>query len=397
MIAGRSMLLRRARGYAPLPIAAPGELPASMASGAHLKNTVAVACGAHVFLSQHIGDLETSEALSAYRQVADDLPRLFDAAPSVVACDLHPDYLSTKHAEGMGLPVQRVQHHWAHILACMAENEIEAPVLGVAWDGTGYGLDGTIWGGEFLDIHARGFTRFAHLRTFPLPGGEAAIRQPGRTALGLLHEMMGAGASRHPAWKRSSRFAAPADIRLLEQALNRGLNAPRTSSIGRLFDGVSALLGIRENVAFEGQSAMELEFAVRPGKHGRYPYALRKGVPMIIDWEAIIDGILADAAASRSVGEIAWKFHGTLAEIVVAIALRRGCERVVLSGGCFQNRVLSEMCIQQLREAGFRPYWHQRVPPNDGGIALGQIMALAQIRVEAPNEHLHRLRLEPCA
>jgi hydrogenase maturation protein HypF len=245
----------------------------------------------------------------------------------------------------------------------MTENDINAPALGVAWDGSGYGTDETIWGGEFLLATGDGFRRVAHFRTFPLPGGDSAVRQTKHTAIALLHEMFGA---------KAFTGSEPA---LLRQMLEKRIRCPRTSSVGRLFDAVASLLGIRDRVSFEGQAAMELEFQIAENETDCYEYRIRDGEPMIVDWEPMIRKILDEVRTHVPNPVIAAKFHNTLAAIVVEVARRVGEPRVVLTGGCFQNRYLTEHVVQGLTGAGFSAYWHQRVPPNDGGIALGQVMA----------------------
>lgn len=377
VVRDREMVLRRARGYAPLPVHMKEPLPCVLAVGAHLKNTVALSVGTEIFISQHIGDLETSQAHGAFRAVADDLRRLYGAFPEMTACDMHPDYLSTKYATQLDVPLCPVQHHWAHVLSCMAENEIEAPALGVSWDGTGYGLDGTIWGGEFLLARQESFQRVAHLRQFRLPGGEAAIKQPHRTALGLLFAMQGEELFRQDDLIPLRDFP-PSDLAVIQQMLEKGLHSPVTSSAGRLFDAVAALIGLRQYVHFEGQAAMELEFAIQPDIEAVYDFRLDKSEPTIIDWQPMIVEILEDMRQGCGTGLIAAKFHNTLVEIIVAVARQTGKEKVVLTGGCFQNRYLIERSIQRLIESGFRPYWHQRVPTNDGGISLGQVMAASR-------------------
>lgn len=368
IMAGRELVLRRARGYAPLPVQLAQTTKPTLALGAHLKNTVALSVGRNVFLSQHLGDLESEQAHAAFARSAADLPRLYETNPELVVCDLHPDYLSTKHAVRFSVPVRAVQHHWAHVAACMAENELSGPLLGVSWDGTGYGGDGTIWGGEFLAVDESGFTRAAHLRQFRLPGGEAAVKEPRRCALGLLYEIFGD----HLCEKRAllGDFTA-SEVQILRQMLSKKINAPLTSSAGRLFDAVAALVGLRARAGFEGQAAMELEFAITPGIEEAYTFELRDRSPLVIDWQPAIVQLVEE----ENVGIIAAKFHNTLTEIIVAVARRIGQSRVVLSGGCFQNRYLTERTIERLIEEGFRPYWHQRVPPNDGSISLGQIYA----------------------
>jgi hydrogenase maturation protein HypF len=383
----REMVLRRARGYAPLPLHRTKPLPCVLAVGAHLKNSVALSVGTEIFLSQHIGDLETSQAHDAFRRVIADLQRLYDVTPDFIACDLHPDYLSTRHAAQLGARVVPVQHHWAHVLSCLAENEIDGPALGVSWDGTGYGPDGTIWGGEFLRANDDGFfTRVAHLRTFRLPGGEAAVRQPCRTALGLLFECDGNAFRPSPGGRRLPPFAefSDAELSLIRQMVAKGVQAPLTSSAGRLFDAVAALLGIRQRVRFEGQAAMELEFAARANIETHYPFELRAGEPAVIDWQPMIEQIIAEMERQEDIAIMAAKFHNTLAEMIVAVARRTGENKVALTGGCFQNRYLLERAIRRLTETGFRPCWHQRVPTNDGGIALGQVMAA--VRLACPHQ-----------
>jgi hydrogenase maturation protein HypF len=413
---GRELVLRRARGYAPLPIELNEPVPSLLAVGGHLKNTVAWSAGREVFVSQHIGDLETAQALDAFQRVAADLPLIHDSEPEAVACDLHPDYLSTKHAESLGLPVIRVQHHYAHILSCMTENDLRPPLLGVAWDGTGYGTDGTIWGGEFLLIDEDSFERAAHLRTFPLPGGEVAIKEPRRAALGLLYELIGDRMLSMPApeatsgcgdwvppplqpgderattstWPIGISEAAgkliatfgfsPTELRVITDMLHQGFNCPRTSSVGRLFDAVAALTGIRAISRFEGQAAMELEFALE-GITCDAAYSMNlhgHRLPIVIDWEPMLREIIKDVSNGVTVGRISAKFHNALAQIIVAVAERTGLKRVALSGGCFQNRYLTERAVTELSGAGFSPYWHQRIPPNDGGISLGQVVAASR-------------------
>jgi hydrogenase maturation protein HypF len=378
VVCNREMVLRRARGYAPLPVRMKEPLPSVLAVGAHLKNTVALNVGRDVFISQHIGDLETTMALAAFHRTVADLPRLYAACPEVVACDLHPDYLSSKYATGTGRTVERVQHHWAHVLACMAENELDPPVLGVSWDGTGYGTDGTIWGGEFLVPDQDSFQRAAYFRRFRLPGGEMAVKEPRRTALAILFEIWGQDGLEDDGLAPVAQFSRT-ECGLIRQMLAKGVNAPVTSSVGRLFDAVASLLGIRQVVTYEGQAAMELESVIGSEVTEAYPFRLTNAVPQIIDWAPMIGEILVDLRRGISPGVISAKFHNTLAEIIVEVARQIVTPKIVLTGGCFQNRYLLEQAVQRLSEAGFKPYWHQRVPPNDGGIALGQIAAAARV------------------
>jgi hydrogenase maturation protein HypF len=378
---GREMMLRRARGYAPLPITLNPQLwppPAGpvLAVGAHLKNTIALAVGGEVFLSQHIGDLDTGPARRAFHRVVADFERLFEAPPATVAMDLHPDYLSTKFAGEMkGVRLTGVQHHVAHVLSCMAENEVGPPALGVAWDGTGLGLDGTIWGGEFFAVADNSCERVAHLRPFRLPGGDQAVREPRRAALGLLYEMLGDAAFTRTDLPAVAAFSQT-ELAVLHTMLKKNLNAPLTSSAGRLFDAVASLTGQRQKMSFEGQAAMELEFALAEVTTDEdYPLPLSAGrAPLMLDWAPAIEALLADLRAGVPAGRISAKFHNALAGAVVRVARHFRLHRVVLSGGCFQNRYLTERAVAGLRAAQFQPYWPQRVPANDGGIALGQIV-----------------------
>ncbi len=372
IIAGREIVTRRARGYAPLPVQLTQPVPSVLALGAHLKNTVALSLGSNVFVSQHIGDLATEQAYTAFVRSAADLPQLYETRIDAVACDLHPDYLSSRHALQFSVPIRHVQHHWAHIVSCMAENELNPPLLGVSWDGTGYGGDGTIWGGEFLRADANGFTRVGHLRRFRLPGGEAAVKEPRRSAVGLLYEIFG-----NQLWSHNDLLTAfdRSELPLIRQMLEKGVNAPVTSSAGRLFDAVAGLIGLRLRASFEGQAAMELEFAAHERVDDKYSFTLHQESPFVIDWQPAILEIIDDLRAGETRGMISAKFHNMLAEMIVAVARKIGQEKVVLSGGCFQNRLLTERTIDRLTAENFRPYWHQRIPPNDGGISLGQVVA----------------------
>jgi len=265
-----------------------------------------------------------------------------------------------------------VQHHYAHILACMAENEITGQVLGVAWDGTGLGTDGTIWGGEWLLCTPSRFERVAHLRSFRLPGGDAAMREPRRSAIGILYEMYGAAAN-----DKLPASVPTAMVQVWLKMLERGTNVSRTTSAGRLFDAVASLLDICQVARFEGQAAMELEWAM--GANGPLePYRLemrQEGGALTVDWQPLIEGIVADAAKGVPLPEISRGFHDALVEGIVSVARAVGEKSIVLSGGCFQNRYLTEKACERLTAEGFRVYVHQRVPPNDGGIALGQVYA----------------------
>ena len=375
IVSGRELVLRRARGYAPLPVSRRESKEAVLAVGGHLKNTVALAVGGDIFLSQHIGDLETTQAYEAFHQVIDSFKALYNCQPEKIVCDKHPDYLSTRFAMKSGLPVIEIQHHYAHILSCMAENELEGSLLGVCWDGTGYGGDGTIWGGEFLRADRSRFERVAHFRTFPLPGGDKAVKEPRRSALGLLYETFGEELFDFSELEPLETFSTQ-DKNNLRKILSRRLNSPLTSSVGRLFDAVASIIGVRQINDFEGQAAMELEFLTNNDISGVYPFKINDETPsLVIDWEPVIRWVIQDLQNGFSRNEISTRFHNTLVEIIIEIARRAAEVRVVLTGGCFQNKYLSELAVIRLKEEGFKPYWHQRVPPNDGGIALGQVVA----------------------
>ncbi len=386
VVAGRELVLRRARGYAPLPVgrAAPG--PDVVAVGAQLKNAVCVVAGGRNVMGQHIGDLDTPAALAALRRSIEDLCGLYAVKAEIVAADLHPDYASTVLARTLaaaGAPLVSVQHHHAHVAACMAENELDGEVLGVAWDGMGLGLDGTIWGGEFLAATRRECTRVAHLRPFRLPGSEQAIREPRRTALGLLYELWGEAALDRLDLAPLRAFS-PAERRVLGQMLRRRVNSPVTTSAGRLFDAVASLCDLCQRLGHEGQAAMALEHRLDGDEAGAYPTALSagEGGALVLDWEPMVRELVRDVTAGVPAGRVSARFHNGLAAGIVSVCVRAGRERVVLTGGCLQNRHLVERSVALLRAAGLRPYWHQRVPPNDGGIALGQA-AIARSRAAA--------------
>lgn len=371
VVLGEEMVLRAARGYAPYSMAVETPFPTILAVGPHLKNTVAISSGKRVFVSQHVGNLETAEAFAVFRRVVDDFRELYALEPLLVVRDLHPDYLSSQFAENSGLSTQGVQHHAAHVFACMAERRVEPPLLGVSWDGTGFGPDGTVWGGEFLRINSEGsWERAAHLRTFPLPGGETAVKEPRRSALGVLAEVFGDAAYTMRTLPTLRAFREE-ELSVLRQALARRLNTPLTSSVGRLFDAIASLVGLRQRAAYEGQAAMELEWRLAGvDERSVYPLPL---VDSVLDWEPLIRALLEDFRRGVSVGVLSARFHNALVEGILAVAERVGEPRVVLTGGCFQNVTLLEGAVRRLRERGFDVEWPRRVPPNDGGIALGQI------------------------
>jgi len=385
-------ILRRARGYAPLPLKLNVPGPTILAVGGHLKNTVALALGPEplrVVLSPHIGDLDNVLSVEVFRRAIDDLLSFYKVRPELIVCDMHPDYASTCHAELLAArfetPLLRVQHHHAHVAACMAEHGLEGPVLGLAWDGTGYGLDGTVWGGEALLWSEGRFQRLAHLRTFGLPGGDKAVREPRRSALGVLFELMGRQAE-----ELAAEWFSAGELRLLLGALEKGLYSPRTSSMGRLFDAVAAICGLPPRISFEAQAAMALEFAADWSVGEAYPLplipaeetcrdnedeaAIAAGATARWDFEPLVHAVLEDRRAGVPLGRISARFHNALAEAALEVAQRSGCSQVVLSGGCFQNALLTDRVCRRVEDAGFSVFVHRQVPPGDGGIALGQVL-----------------------
>ena len=360
---GKAGILRRARGYAPLGIHVNRELPPVLAVGGHLKNTVAIAVGRDVFLSQHIGDLETLEARHAFERAIDDLCRLYSFTPQAVVCDLHPDYASTHWAENSGLPIIRVQHHQAHVAACAAENAIEGPYLGISWDGTGYGLDSAIWGGEFFRVEDGRYERVAHLRPFPLPGGDAAVREGWRSAASLKFQVLGAESLQSTS---DTSTKSGLDLPKIRHMLERGINVVPTTSVGRLFDAVASISGLAQRNRFEGQAAMLLENEIGALRTDE-AYPLPAG-----DWGALIRAVVKDTHAGVSVALISARFHNALVNWIVEVAEQVALKQVVLSGGVFQNRYLTERAAAVLESRGFEVFTHHQVPPNDGGIALGQ-------------------------
>lgn len=389
VIGGREMVIRRARGYAPFPIKIQDTLNSIeeqakvnhkvsnsniLAVGGHLKNTVAILKDYQVFMSQHIGDLGTKEALNSFHQVMESLKKLYEFEPDIIVSDAHPDYVSSQYASAQNLPLIKVQHHHAHVLACMADNNIKIPVLGVAWDGTGYGNDGTIWGGEFLLITDNDCQRIAHFRPFKLPGGQQAVKETRRIALGILYEIFRSfNQLKLPFFKTISQQ----ELNLVKIMLARNLNSPFTSSIGRLFDGVAAILGLCEKISFEGQGAMSLEYAINDLKTDEYySYEIKRNEsPWIVDWELMMTEIIEDSLNHIPIPKIAAKFHNTLVEIMINIAQKIEITNIALTGGCFQNKYLTERAIFRLKQEKFAPFWHRKLPPNDGGLALGQIIA----------------------
>ncbi|MCB1486233.1 MAG: carbamoyltransferase HypF [Bauldia sp.] len=374
VVAGGPQLLRVGRGYAPTRIPVDGVAEGIVAVGGHLKTTVAVTQPNSVVVGSHIGDLETAESRAAHGEALGDMVRFHAVTPRLAANDYHPDFASRGAAEQLGVPVVPVQHHLAHVAACLAENEIAPPALGIAWDGTGYGGDGTVWGGEFLHVERTTWRRVACFRRFRLPGGEAAVREPRRSALGLLVEAFG-----HDAYGMNDLAPVAAfdttERRVVSQMLAREVNAPLTSSVGRLLDAFAALCGLCQVNAYEGQAPIAFDSAagdLATGKCYDFPVSADADGMLVVDWQPALESLLADLRAGEPPGPISEAVHNGLIEVVAKVAGKIGEERVVLTGGCFQNVRLTEGAIAALTSAGMTPYWHHRVPPNDGGIALGQ-------------------------
>ena len=369
-------LLRRARGFAPIAVPMPGraDAPTVLALGAHQKATVSLLHRGQLVMSQHLGDLTSLEGADLLARTVEDLLTFFGVRADRIACDQHPDYASTRLAEKLAAewhtPLVRVQHHHAHGAACAAEHGLKGPVLALAWDGTGLGSDGTLWGGEALRIEGPIFERVGHLKPFPLPGGEAAIREPRRSACGLLWALQGACT---PPPGLAPAFDGP-DWDLLQTMLAKDLHSPLTSSIGRLFDAVAALAGLQARRGFEGQAAMALEFVAGDRVASAYPWHLKEGVA---DPAPLVDAVLSDLAAGRNVAFVAARFHAALADLALSWARLGGLADVVLTGGCFQNALLTARVRTRLAGAGFRVHRHRLFPPNDGGISLGQAVVAA--------------------
>jgi hydrogenase maturation protein HypF len=382
-IAQSAQPIRRSRGYAPFPVRLPFKAGQLLATGAELKNSFCITRDDFAFVSQHIGDMENLETLEHFETAIELYRHLFRAEPKRIAHDLHPDYLGTRYAQAaFPAPELRVpiQHHHAHVASCLVDNgwlPDQGPVIGVTWDGTGYGTDGHIWGGEFFVGGYDGFRRVAHLEYLPMPGGDAAVRNPWRLALGYTHAL---GVD-----LPTFASAGGQELRIVRQQVDRRLNTPLASAAGRLFDAVAALIGVRERVTYEAQAAIELEmlatewFSTQPRREA--PPAFRFDVEQdggvsVLRLRRLLEDVIASRLAGASLGEVAWRFHKTMAGMIVTvcqrIAAETGLQTVALSGGCFQNRLLLRLTVPDLERAGFRVLLHRQVPCNDGGICLGQ-------------------------
>lgn len=374
-----NVFFRRSRGYVPHPIILDFKLKEVLALGGELKNTISFSKENYVFLSQYLGDLKSVENLEFFKESITSFKKMFKVKPEIIACDLHPDYLSTQYAEEIkvkkGLKVVRVQHHHAHIVSCMAENNIKEKVIGVAYDGTGYGDDGNIWGGEFLLCDLKEYLRVGHLKYYPLPGGDKAIMEPWRMAYSYLYSIYGPMAK-----KIDIDFNRRMDydkLSIIEKMIDKNINSPLTSSCGRLFDAASSLIGIRDEISYEGQAAMELESFCAYGIKKRYNFCIcKEGEEFIIDPQEIFIDIIKDLKEGVDKKVMAAKFHNTVAEFTLNLCGKirddTGINRIALSGGVFQNRYLTEKIISLLEKDDFQVYTQRKVPPNDGGISLGQ-------------------------
>lgn len=393
---GAPIVLRRARGYAPEPITLTREGPQVLAVGGELKNAFCLTHADQAFLSHHIGDLQNFETLQTFEAAIEHYSHLFRMEPDALACDLHPDYLSTRYAHARATALERplvpIQHHHAHVASCLAEHGHpgDRPVIGVAFDGTGYGTDATIWGGEFLQADLHTFVRVAHLASVPLPGGETAIREPWRMGLVWLQ------AAGIP-WDDDLEAVAAAsqlERQVVARLIETGLNAPLTTSAGRLFDAVAAILGVRQRVDYEAQAAIELEAGADPGATGAYPFDIRNEV---VDPAPMIRAVVTDLRAGVPAATIAGRFHNGMAQMVLDVCrdirARTGLEEVALSGGVWQNVLLLEKSLALLERAGFTVYIHRNVPPNDGGIALGQAV-IAHRALESESSPTAEQRME---
>ncbi len=368
VVLGQPLILRAGRGLAPITLPAPPVENPVLGVGPHMKTTVAVRHRDQIVVSPHIGDIATVASEAAFGGTVELLEQLLEVKPLTIACDRHPDHATTRYALRRNPNPIQVQHHHAHVLAVMAEHGLRGPVLGVAWDGTGYGDDGTIWGGEFLRVDESGYERVAHLRTFPLPGGDAAAREPRRSALGVLHEL---------GLVPEGLDFTPAELATLTQVIKKGINTVQTSSAGRLFDAAAALLGLCQKSAYEGHAAMLLQAAAEQSDESDgADDACAKATRPVLDWAPLMHDLLASKKRGDPAPRIAARFHYGLAQLIGAGASLEPELPVVLCGGCFQNSRLLAGAVQKLQSTGREVYWPHILPPNDGAISAGQVMAI---------------------
>ena len=381
-VSGRTQFARRSRGFVPSPVLLSESMPPTLAVGGELKNTICLSRDRYAFLGQHVGDMENVSAYEFFQESIDHFQRILEVRPEIVAHDLHPAYLSTRWAKGQrDLRVVAVQHHHAHIASCMAENQLTGPVIGVALDGTGYGTDGQVWGGELLIADLRSFERAGHFAYAPLPGGARAIHEPWRMAVSYLWQTFG------QEWRQYLPLAwmeniPPRNVKVVEQMLIGGTISPLTSSCGRLFDAVAALACNRTHVSYEAQAAIALEACCDPRANlGAYPFTITDGACLRIETKPLFLGLAEDLRRAVSPAVMSGRFHAglvaVLTDAVGRIAQRSGLTRVCLSGGSFQNAVLSEALEKKLAETGLSVFTHEQVPPGDGGLSLGQLVVAA--------------------
>ncbi|MGM0381623.1 MAG: carbamoyltransferase HypF [bacterium] len=379
VVDGELQVIRRARGYAPRPVGKVENLPNMLAAGPRKKNTVGISRNGQLILSQHLGDLDSAASVDNFEQTIQDLQQLYELDPEGVVSDLHPDYYSTNYARNRELENISVQHHHAHAVSCMVDNQLnlQERVLAVCWDGTGYGRDGTIWGGEFLQVTGGDFSRIAHLRQFNLPGSDRAVMEPRRSLLGILFET-GELAERTVVDELS--LFDKNEFETVVKALESNINSPRTSSMGRLFDAFSALVGLAPVVDYSGQAPAELEKLARnfqvdnKGITTGFNFEIHaRENKLVVDWAPVFKSAVDKINNGMGKTRLAYEFHQALGDLIVEIARRQKLENVILTGGCFQNKLLTELSLAKLRRADFTPYIHKTIPPNDGGIAAGQL------------------------
>jgi len=378
VIHGHECIIRRSRGYAPRPVNLSLDVDGILATGAEMANCFCMGKGKQALLSQHIGDLKNLETFEFYTETLARFQRLFRTQTDLAACDLHPDYLSTRYAESLSVPLVKVQHHHAHIAACMAEHDLDEQVIGVAFDGTGYGDDGNIWGSEFFLCDLASYKRMCHFEYIPLPGGNKVTEQPWRTALSVLQKLYGSSFAGLPL--EFLKSIPQEDTALVVQALEKNINCPLSSSAGRYFDAVSALTGLCINAKFHAEAPMRLESVITDGINEAYDF----GAGETVSFDRTFRQVVRDLADGLPVGEISARFHNTMANVIFAVVSnirsQSGVDKVALSGGTFQNKYLSEKILEKLDAAGFKVYFHSEVPANDGGIALGQLVVAAKKR-----------------
>ena len=380
----KEYILRRSRGYVPSPVILSKNLPKSeekiLATGGELKNTFCLLSGNNAFLSHHIGDLESLETLTSFEQGIEHFKNILSLEPQIIAFDMHPEYMSTKYALSSGISKKVViQHHHAHIASCMAENSLSGQVIGIAFDGTGYGEDGTIWGGEFFTCDLLQFNREAHFEYIPMPGGNACIKEPWRMGLSYLLHSVGDNYIKTDLYRRLEQGKSE----FLKMQIQKHVNTPMTSSSGRLFDAVSSVCGLCDIAQYEAQGALRLEKAADINSGRLYPYCINEiqGKPLSISFKNLIEAIVSDLSANRPVSEIAGAFHCTISALCVDVCKRLrkkyNIDDVVLSGGVFQNRLVLGLLTDSLINCGFKVYTHSLVPTNDGGLSLGQAVIAA--------------------